>query len=173
VVLIGVRLGAVEVDLIGTLGAADRLEEHLREASEGAQPRGVQGRGLVEGLDEKLAEELGDVLEVEEEGIAAGAAAGGRAALAAAVGEQLLVAGVVEEAEVAAGQRTGGAGAARAGGSGAAGFGHGQAPVSGVQVFRRSGVQVFGVGCWGRRRGAWRGLWGHPSVARLLLPIPL
>src|SRR5207302_18890 len=123
--LVSGRLAAVFVELIGVLGAADCLEEHAREAGERAQPLGVQGGGLVERVDEELAEELGDVLVVEHAGIAADAAARGGAAFAAALGEELLAVGIVEEAEVAPGQRAGGAGAAVAGGGGAAGFGHG------------------------------------------------
>src|SRR5436305_1080378 len=90
--------------------SADRLEQGAGEAGEGEQAAGVDGLGVVEGLDEQLAQELADVMVIEKAGITAGAAARGGTAFGAGFGEGLGVAGIVEEAESTAGQGTGGAG---------------------------------------------------------------
>ena len=142
--LIGVRLAAVEVDLVGAFGPTDRLEEHPGEAGEGAQPRGFQGSGLIEGVDEELAEELGDVLVVEEKGIAAGAAARGEPPWLRLWARSSWRLGSWKRQKSLPG-------------SGRAAQGR-PARVVAVQqgsdmirlqdqAFRRSGVQVFGVGC--------------------------
>jgi len=137
----GRRLAAVRVDEEGGR-RAHRGEEDAGEVGEGLQAFGVADVGVVQGIDEQLAEELGDVAVIEEAGEAASAAAGGGAAFAPRFGQGLLVIGVVEETEVAVGEGVSGAGLAVGFDEGAAGVGHWVPPVvrrSGVQVFRCSG----------------------------------
>jgi hypothetical protein len=144
----GSGLAAVLVDEEGRWGA-HRGKEDASEVGEHRQAFGVADVGVVERLDEQLAEELGDVDVIEEAREAASAATGCGAALAAGFGQGLLVSGVVEETEVAVGEGVGGAGVAIGFDEGAAGGGHGVPPVgrcSGVQVFRCSGVQMFWIG---------------------------
>jgi hypothetical protein len=144
----GGGLAAVCVDEEGGRGAHG-FEEDAGEDSERLQAFGVADIGVVERLDEQLAEQLGDVDVIEEAGEAAEAGRG--AAFAAGFGLGCGVGGIVEEAEVAAGEGWGGAGVAvgfrmRAAGGG----GHGDLRCSSVQVFRRSGMQVLG-----RYSGSW------------------
>jgi hypothetical protein len=132
----GRRLAAVGVDEEGGRGAHG-FEEDAGKVGERLQAFGVADVGLIERLDEELAEEFGDVDVIEEAREAAGAAAGRGAAFAAGLGQGLLVIGAVEEAEVAARERVSGAGGAVGFDEGAAGVGHGQASSrSGVQAFR-------------------------------------
>src|SRR5207237_4170701 len=107
----GRRLAAVRVDEEGGRGA-HRGEEDAGEVSERLQAFGVDRLGVVEGVDEQLAEELGDVDVIEEAGEAAAAATGSGAAFAPGLGQGLLVIRIVEEAEVAVGGGGGGGGLA-------------------------------------------------------------
>src|SRR5207244_28778 len=86
--------------------------------------------GIVEGVDEQLAQQLGDVDVIEEAGEAAGAAARGGAAFAPGFGVGLGVGGIVEGTEVAAGGGAGGPGVA-GGGGGSPGGGQGVAELEG------------------------------------------
>jgi hypothetical protein len=137
-VLIRGGLAAVVMELIGVPGSTDCLEEDLRKAGESAEALGVAGGRIVEGVDEELTEELGDVFEVEAARIATDAATGRGTAFAAALGEGLLVGGIVEEAAVASRNAVCGAGLAVAGGGGAGGLRHRD-----LRAFRRQGVEAF------------------------------
>jgi hypothetical protein len=65
---------------------------------------GIDDFGVVQSVDEQLAQQFSDVHVVEEAGEAAEAAAGCGTALAAGFGQSLLVSGVVEETEAAIGE---------------------------------------------------------------------
>jgi hypothetical protein len=122
------RLGAVAVEGEGG-GNAHGFEEGAGEAGDRLELAGVGGVGLVDGLDEQLGEELGDVEVVQDGGEAAGAAARGGPAFAAGFGEGVLMTRVVEEAEEAVGEGVSAAGLAVGAGVGAGG-GHGNLDLS-------------------------------------------
>jgi hypothetical protein len=104
----------------------DRAEDEARDADGELEAADVTAVLVVHGLDQDLAEQLGQVGAVEAAGVAAEAAAGGGAAFAAVGGLAFGVSGVVEEAEVTLRQWAGAAGFAVGAGGGAAGGRHGR-----------------------------------------------
>jgi hypothetical protein len=141
--VLGGRLGEVRVEVEGILRNADGLEEGAAELQEDAEAVDVDGLRVVQGLHPDLGQELGDLAVIEKAGEAAEVAPGGGPAPGTSLGQQSSAVGVVEEAVVAVGQRSGLAGLAGGGEGGAAGGGHGGPPVfghSGVGKGRRSPV---------------------------------
>jgi hypothetical protein len=112
------------VDEEGGRGA-DGSEEGAGEVSERLQALGVADVGVVQGIDEQLAQQLGDVDVIEEAGEAAGAAPGRGSAFAARFGLGCGVGRIMEETEGAVGEGASGAGLAIGFDEGAAGGGHG------------------------------------------------
>src|SRR5205807_34335 len=68
VVLGGGGLGVGAMVQKAAFGGADGLEEDLAEVGEGGEALRVEGSGVVEGVDEQLAEQFGDVDVVEDAG---------------------------------------------------------------------------------------------------------
>src|SRR5207249_3776924 len=130
-------LGAVLVEGVGG-GNADSLEEGAGEGGDGLELARVAGVGIVDGVDEQLGEELGDVEVVEDGREAAGGAARSGATFAAGGGGGVGMAGVVEEAEGAVGEGVSAAGLAIGSGVGAAG-GHECVPFFGERVRKLGG----------------------------------
>jgi hypothetical protein len=144
---VGGGLGVVARRHLAVSGPADGVQEDAGELGDGAKRAGIGGISIVEGLDEQLAGEIGDLQVVEAARETAGAAAGGGAAPGAAGGDGFGGGRVVEGAEGGVRQRGGMAGEAVAGGGGA--FGVGLGVELGVHGGALSGLRVFDPGVSG------------------------
>jgi hypothetical protein len=123
--------------VVALFRGANGAKHDTSQAGERLEPTGVGLFGVIEGIDEDFAEELDDVLVVEQTRKATEATTRGGTALAAGRGQGFLMGVVVEEAEGAVRKGAGSAGLAVRFGTAAACLGHGELRYLGVQAFRR------------------------------------